>query len=272
MLKNYPKISIVTVSYNQGKFIEDNIKSVIEQNYPNIEHIVIDAGSTDSTLEILKKYDKHLNWLSEPDKGQTNGLNKGFKKATGDIIGWFNSDDRMPPNTLKYVASFFNKHPTEIGVVGNINLITEEGNYVRTVTGESYKYQMMVNRRRGVTQPSTFFKRIVFDKIGYLDENLDYIMDFDFFLRLSKLKDIPHVNQSLADFRLQKEAKTTNGLVNFRREHIKIARKHSASYFSEGILSDLFVIITDPFRRVKWIRNLIRRLKGVQKYDEQKFN
>lgn len=98
------KISIITVSFNQGQFIEDNILSVINQNYSNVEHIIIDAGSTDGTLDILKKYDKHLNWVSEPDKGQSEGLNKGFKKATGEIIGWFNSDDRIPPGTLHKVA------------------------------------------------------------------------------------------------------------------------------------------------------------------------
>ena len=97
-------------------------------------------------------------------------------------------------------------------------------------------------------------------------------MDFDFFLRLSKLKDIPYVNRSLADFRLQQEAKTTNGLVNFRKEHIKVARKHNASFFSKGILSDYYVIITEPIRNIPCIRNLFRKLKGLEKYDEQKFN
>ena len=99
-LSTLPKISIITVSYNQCRYIEDNICSVINQHYPNLEHIIIDAGSTDGTIEILKNYDLHINWISEPDNGQSNGLNKGFKKATGDIIGWFNSDDRIPQTCL----------------------------------------------------------------------------------------------------------------------------------------------------------------------------
>ena len=123
----YPKISIITVSYNQGQFIEDNIKSVISQNYPNLEHIIIDAVSTDGTLDVLHKYDKHLNWVSEADRGQSDGLNKGFKKATGDIIGWFNSDDRLPPNALKYVSEFFKNNPEEIAVVGDQKLIDTNG-------------------------------------------------------------------------------------------------------------------------------------------------
>lgn len=268
----YPKISIVTVSYNQGQFIEDNIKSVINQNYPNVEHIIIDAGSTDGTLDILKKYDEHLVWTSEPDRGQSHGLNKGFKKATGEIMGWFNSDDRVAPNALHRVAEFFKDNPNEIGVVGNINLVNQKGEFVRKVKGEAYQYTDMVNVKRGVTQPSTFIKTEVFNKIGYLDESLHYTMDFDLFLRVSSIKTIPYINFSLADFRLQSQAKTTNGLAEFRKEHIKIARKYNASYFSKGIRSDLYVILTNPFRKVGWIRDLARKIKGLNPYDEQKFN
>ena len=267
-----PKISIVTVSYNQGQFIEDNILSVINQNYSNIEHIIIDAGSTDGTLEILKKYEKHLNWVSEPDKGQSDGLNKGFKKASGDIIGWINSDDRLVSGSLDNVASFFKDNPEEIAVVGNINLITEKGDFVRTVLSEPYEYKNMVNQKRGVTQPSTFLKKEVFNKIGYLDESLHYAMDFDLFLRVSSIKTVPYLNMSFADFRLQEQAKSTNGLIHFRKEHIKIARKYNATLFSKGIISDFYVILTNPFREIKWFRNIVRKLKGLPPHDEQKFN
>lgn len=267
-----PKISIVTVSFNQGQFIEENILSVINQNYANVEHIIIDAGSTDSTLEILKKYDKHLNWVSEPDNGQSDGLNKGFKKATGDIIGWFNSDDRIAPGALDIVAHFFMDNPKEIGVVGNLDLINENGEFIKTVYSEPYEYSNMINEKRGVTQPSTFLKNMVFEKIGYLDESLHYTMDFDFFLRISSIQLIPYLNTTLAEFRLQKEAKSTNGLINFRKEHIKIARRYNASFLSKGIISDFYVVITQPLRQISWVRNIVRKLKGLGKYNEQKFN
>ena len=271
-LKNLPKISIVTVSFNQAQFIEDNIRSVINQKYPNLEHIIIDAGSTDGTLEILKKYDEHLNWISEPDNGQTDGLNKGFKKATGEIIGWFNSDDRIPEGALHKVSRFFKENRDEIAVVGNINLINENGNFIRIVYGSSYVYEEMVNYKRSVTQPSTFLKKDIFDKIGYLDESFHYAMDFEFFLRVSSIKTVICINDSLADFRLQQNAKSTNGLLNFRKEHIKIAIKHNASIFSKGIRSDVWVILTQPLREIKWFRKFIRKLKGLEPYDEQKFN
>ena len=272
MPAEFPKISIVTVSFNQGSFIEDNILSVINQNYPNVEHIIIDAGSTDGTLDILKKYDNYLNWTSEPDKGQSDGLNKGFKKATGEIIGWINSDDRLAPDALNKVAKFFFESPYEIALVGNLNLIDVKGNFIRTIQSKSYQYWNMINKDRGVTQPSTFFKKEVFEKIGFLDTNLHYAMDFEFFLRVSSLRDVPYINETLAEFRIQPNAKTTNGLAKFRKEHIKIARKYKASIFSRGILSDLYVIITEPLRRVNSIRNFIRKIKRVEPYNENIFN
>lgn len=267
----YPKISIVTVSYNQAEFIEDNIKSVIEQNYPNIEHIIIDAGSTDGTLEILKKYDKYLKWTSEPDNGQSDGLNKGFKKASGEIIGWINSDDRLTSGSLHKVANFFQNNLEEVAVVGNLNLISVDGSFIRTINAKPYEYNNMVNIARGITQGSTFFRKGVFDQIGYLDESLHYAMDFELFLRISSIKTVPCINETLADFRIQPEAKTTDGLVDFRKEHLKIARKYKASFFSKGIRSDIYVILSEPMRRQSWIRDFVRRLKGLDSYDSKRF-
>ncbi len=113
MEQSYPKISIVTPSYNSAEFIEDCIQSVLKQNYPNFEHIIIDGGSTDGTVEILKKY-PHLKWISEPDEGQSDALNKGFKKAEGDIIGWLNSDDVYLPGTFNKVADILSNDKIDI--------------------------------------------------------------------------------------------------------------------------------------------------------------
>ena len=121
------RISIITVSLNQADFIEENILSVLNQHYSNLEHIVIDGGSTDGTQAILAKY-SHLVWKSEPDRGQSHALNKGFKMATGDIIGWINSDDRLHPGALQIVNDYFQNHPCEIGVVGDQALIDAQSN------------------------------------------------------------------------------------------------------------------------------------------------
>lgn len=264
MVNAYPKISIVTVSFNQGQFIEDNILSVINQNYPNVEHIIIDAGSTDGTVKILIKYDKHLIWTSEPDKGQSDGLNKGFKKATGEIIGWFNSDDRIPPGALHKVARFFIDNPDEIAVVGNQALIDEKGKYIRVVKSSSYSYDYLVNHARGITQNSIFFKKEVFNKVGYLDESVHYAMDRDLFIRISKIKTIPYIPETLGEFRLQDDAKTAKGSFYFAKELIKIRKRYGSNFLSPGMKNDYYIIITEPLRRVKWLRKLVQKLKGVK--------
>jgi glycosyltransferase involved in cell wall biosynthesis len=261
--KTFPKISIITVSYNQGQFIEDNILSVINQNYPNLEHIIIDAGSTDDTLHILKKYNKHLNWISEPDKGQSDGLNKGFKKATGDIIGWFNSDDRVTLGALHKVAWFFMEYPDEISVVGDQVIIDEKSNVLKTIKSKPYSFDYLLNYTRGITQNSTFFKRAVFEQTGYLNEDIHYAMDRDLFIRIAKVKTIPYLAESLGDFRLQKDAKTAQGSYFFAKDLIKIRKKYGGHFLSPGNIDSYYLIITEPLRRIGWLRKIIQQLKGV---------
>ena len=124
------KISIITVSYNQGEFIRQNIESVLSKDYPNFEHIIIDGGSTDGTVDILKEY-PHLNWVSEKDRGQSDGLNKGFKKATGDIIVWINSDDMLCPGALCTINDYFESNPDKSVLTGNIVLVNRNGEKIR---------------------------------------------------------------------------------------------------------------------------------------------
>lgn len=256
-----PKISIVTVSYNQAEFIEDNIKSVIDQQYPNVEHIIIDAGSTDATVEILKKYDSYLNWTSEPDNGQSDGLNKGFRKATGDIIGWINSDDNLAPGSLQKVADFFQKNPDEIALVGDQAIIDEYGDILRVIKSREYDFDYLLNHARGITQNSTFFKREVFDKIGYLDEALHYAMDRDLFIRIASIKNMPYISETLAEFRIQPNAKTAEGSHKFAKELIKIRKKYKGSFWSPGNKNDLYIIFTQPLRQIIWLRNLVQRIR-----------
>lgn len=260
----YPKISIVTVSYNQVEFIEENIKSVINQNYPNVEHIIIDAGSTDGTLEILRKYDKYLTWTSEPDNGQSDGLNKGFKKASGEIIGWINSDDNLVENSLFNVAEFFKHNPKEFSVVGNQMIIDENSQEVKTIQSCSYTYNYLLNEAKGITQNSTFFKKKVFGKIGYLDESLHYAMDHDFFIRLASLGTIPYLPKTLAQFRMQPNAKTAEGGHKFALDLIRIRKKYKGKLISIGNIDSVYMIITQPLRRITWLRKFVQSIRGVK--------
>lgn len=256
-----PKISIVTVSYNQAEFIEANIKSVIDQKYPNVEHIIIDAVSTDGTLDILKKYNKHINWVSEPDRGQSDGLNKGFKKATGEIIGWFNSDDRIAPGALNKVARFFMNNPDEIAVVGDQIIIDEKSNVLKTIKSKPYSFDYLLNHAKGITQNSTFFKRSIFEQTGYLNENVHYAMDRDLFIRIAKVKPIPYLEESLGEFRIQKDSKTSQGSYYFAKDLVKLRKKYGGYLLSPGNRDSYYLIITEPLRRIGWLRNAIQKLR-----------
>lgn len=258
-----PKISIITVSFNQGRFIEDNILSVINQNYPNVEHIIIDAGSNDETLAILRKYDEHLVWTSEPDRGQSDGLNKGFKKATGEIIGWFNSDDRIPTGALYKVAEYFNMNPNEIAIVGDQLLIDENGNRMRLIKSRGYDYNYLLNEAKGITQNSMFFKKEILENIGYLDDSLHFAMDRDLFIRICKIKPILYVPETLGEFRVQSDSKTSLGTWNFALELIRIRKKYGGKMFGSGNRNDIYVILTEPLRKIKPLRKFVQKIKGV---------
>lgn len=178
---NFPKISIITPSFNQGEFIEDAIKSVLAQGCQNFEHIVVDAGSTDNTINVLKKY-PHLKWISEPDEGQSDAINKGFKLATGDIIGWLNSDDLYLPETFNIVSKALSNEDIS-GVYGNYKFIDTAGNITRElITQRSKKWMSLFY----CFIPSTtfFFKRTILDQGILIDKEFHIAMDKEFFAHI----------------------------------------------------------------------------------------
>ena len=133
-MARYPKISIITPSYNQGQFLEQTILSILSQDYPNLEYIIMDGGSSDNSVEIIRKHEDNLTyWVSEPDKGQSDAINKGFQRATGDILTWLNSDDYYLPGTLHTVAEYFTQHPDVECIYGDLQVVASNGDllYVR---------------------------------------------------------------------------------------------------------------------------------------------
>ena len=254
------RISIITVSLNQANFIEENILSVLEQRYSNVEHIVIDGGSTDGTQEILAKY-SHLIWKSEPDHGQSHALNKGFRMATGDIIGWINSDDRLHPGALQIVSNYFENQPDEIGVVGDQAIIDSHSNLTRIIKSRAYNFNYLLNEAKGITQNSIFFRRNILEKVGYIDEKLHYAMDRDFFIRVTMLKSLPYIPKTLAEFRMQDNSKTSEGTYKFSQELLFIRRKHGGSIFSSASMNDLYILSTQPLRSIKPLRTLVQRIR-----------
>jgi glycosyltransferase involved in cell wall biosynthesis len=228
------KISIITPSYNQAQFIEETILSVFNQNYSNIEHIVIDGGSTDGTLEILKKY-SHLRWVSEPDRGQTHALNKGFRMATGDVIGWLNSDDTYCPDIFQRVAEQFENKGVKV-LCGDGYEIDEHSKVIRQLYSRGVSPEVLVKYwkwKYEFIQPSFFFHKDVFNDVGYLNENLYYTMDYEFFIRLSKRYEFYHFQRPLANYRLYTGSKTGKNFLKFIPDYMWEMQKVSYRYWGK---------------------------------------
>lgn len=205
-----PKISIITPSFNQRRFIEETIKSVLLQDYPDFEHIIIDGGSTDGTKEILKKY-PHLKVICEPDNGQAEAVNKGFKIATGEIFGWINSDDTYLPSVLKRVAEEINPEEGRFVVMGRCAFVDENCEF----TGKEHKGNFTMHSEyikiwngNAIPQPSVFFHRRVYEECGGLDESLHFALDYDFFLKVTKKFKIYKINDRWAAYRTHPDSKS----------------------------------------------------------------
>jgi glycosyltransferase involved in cell wall biosynthesis len=208
------KFSIVTPSYNQGKYIETTIKSVLNQNHPNYEYIIIDGVSSDNTTEVIAKYhSKIAKYISEPDQGQTDAINKGFTHATGDIYAYLNSDDYYFEDTLEKVNGIFEKHPEVDVVYGDCVFTDLDGNYVRYFS-EIWEYypKKLLNNSNFIMQPSTFWRKEVFEEYGPFDMNLHYGFDWAFWCELTKNNcKFYRVHEVLSANRVYAETKTNSG-------------------------------------------------------------
>jgi glycosyltransferase involved in cell wall biosynthesis len=208
------KISIVTPSLNQGAYLDETLESIRSQNYPAVEHLVLDGVSTDETVALLKAKTgsewRHLYWISEPDGGCTQALNKGIRLASGDIIGWLNSDDRYREGCLETVAKVFEQHPDIDIVYGDFTFMDEQGNHLRVRREiEFNRLVLFYHRISSIPSTSTFFRRRIFDEGNFFDESLQFAMDYEFFVRLAnKGYRYKHIRALLADFRLHSKSKT----------------------------------------------------------------
>jgi len=229
-----PKLSIVTPTFNQAMFIEESLLSVKEQNYGNAEHIVIDGASTDNTVEILRRYAgkpgwKHLSWISEPDKGQSDALNKGFKRVTGDIVGWLNSDDRYRSGCFKEVVESIKKNPQSDIVFGDYTMMDEAGRFLRVRREiEFSRFLLSYLHILYIPTTSSFFRRRIFDEGNWCDISLDNTMDYEYYLRLAqKGYKFQHVPRLWADLRLHPRSKSIAEKGRVFQLHDEIAVSYS---------------------------------------------
>lgn len=228
----WPKISIVTPSYNQAQYLEETIRSVLLQGYPNLEYIIIDGGSTDGSLEIIKKYAPWLDyWVSEKDAGQSQAINKGFAHSSGEIMAWINSDDSYMPGALYHVAKAFQDNKT-LWVAGSVDRIDAEGKIL--IPGKHYE-QSLENWYVGAPylQPGIFWSRALWEKAGLLDESLNYSFDYDLLMRFIQHQPFAHlVDQHLANFRIHAESKSGKDQLKFMPERQQIYRRHPLRNFN----------------------------------------
>ena len=229
-IENLPRISIVTPSYNQAQFLERTIISVLNQGYPNLEYIIIDGGSTDKSVEIIKKYEKFLTyWVSEPDKGQSDAINKGFMRTTGEILAWLNSDDMYLPSALFKVANVFKKHPDAALIYGDYIQVDANDRCIALKRQPSFDYQVCMYAYTIAMQPASFFNRKAFFEVGCIDQNLHYIMDYDLYLRIARHRNVAQVKDYLAAFRIHSASKTEL-LTKLKIGEKEMCKKHYKKY------------------------------------------
>jgi glycosyltransferase involved in cell wall biosynthesis len=224
----WPRISIVTPSYNQGQFIEETIRSVLLQGYPNLEYIIMDGGSTDDSVEIIRKYEPWLSyWVSEPDRGQADAINKGWRRATGAYITWLNSDDLLKPQGLERSMGVLWNEKLDL-VYGPIETIDVDSSIIEISVCWPFSLEQMVRYiRNPVPQPGFLMRQTMLQEVGYLDDSLHFIMDYDYWIRLAlwgaSTRSLPYV---LAAFRRHADAKSSKirlrWIIEMYRIHDKV--------------------------------------------------
>ena len=240
MVKNEMKdvlFSIIVPSYNQGGFIAQTIDSILNQSYKNVEILVIDGGSTDSTIDVLKKYGDRIFWLSETDRGQTHAINKGLALAKGDIVTFINSDDYYLERTLEKVVQQFQLNKKKLWLTGDYIIVNEEGERIQplvTMYKSFFRRFLSFNLLtvlNPVNQPSTFFKKELIVKLENFREELHYTMDYEFFLRAIKIDRPIVINDKLSAFRIHKQSKGGSQYIIQFKEEFSVAKEYQKNKF-----------------------------------------
>lgn len=222
-MDSFPRITVVTPSFNQAKFLERTIRSVLDQGYPNLEYIIVDGGSTDGSVDIIRRYaDRLAWWVSETDHGQTDAINKGLRRATGDWVAWQNSDDIYYPGAFQDLATAAAKHPEAGLIIGDMMLIDEHDHPLRDIRYVRPSYKALLAEGMVLANQASFWRRGVHAEIGLMSEDLHFSFDFEWFLRLTRHVKAIHIDHIWGALRLHDETKTSLQAVHFQAEQKKI--------------------------------------------------
>lgn len=256
-----PRISLVTPSFNQANYLEETIDSVLSQNYPNLEYIIIDGGSTDGSVDIIKRFEKHLAyWISEPDSGHGNALNKGFSRSTGEIMAWLNSDDKYYPWTFKTIAEIFTLYNDVNWITGIASTFNEKGILEGIYNWKKNEYDFLSGDYKWIQQESTFWRRSLWEKAGsYIDESYKLMVDGELWSRFFQHEKHWHLNAVIGGFR---KHSTNRGQINeldVKLEMEKVSEKLN-SPDNKGNLIKLIRILDIFDKRKKLSRHKIYKL------------
>ena len=230
---NQPLVSIITPSYNQARFLEATIRSVLDQDYPNIEYLVVDGGSTDGSLEIIQRYASRLAWwVSEPDRGQTDAINKGFGRATGQILAWLNSDDIYQPGAIREAVNYLQANPDVGMVYGDTSFIDEHGSTIGMFPARQTDLRRLRQGYVHIPQQASFFRTSFWRQVGPLDPSFYFAMDYDLWVRLAGVTRLVYYPRLWAGFRLHGDAKTISADDRCWPEMLRVHYRDGGSHFS----------------------------------------
>lgn len=225
-MNRMPLVTIVTPSLNQGRFIRRTIESVLSQDYPNVEYWVFDGGSSDETLDILRSYGERIKWVSEPDRGQAHAVNKGWLRAQGEILSWLNADDVLKPDAVTIIIATFQTDARLATVYGQCTFIDEDDNELGFYETQPYSYRNLVTGADDfLPQPATFVRKDMASEVGFLNEEFQYVMDFDFWLRLGMHHPMVFLDTPVASLRIHQSSKTGSIIYKFAPELVQVYEK-----------------------------------------------
>lgn len=266
------KVSVVTPSFNQGQFIERTLQSVAAQSGAQIDHVVVDGGSTDNTVDILKSFRGDVKWVSEKDNGQTDAVNKGIRGTAGEIIGWLNSDDVYYPDAISRVVTFFDAHPEIDVVYGMADHIDQNDNAFEAYPSEPWNFERLKDTCF-ICQPAAFLRRRVVEQHGLLDDNLHYCMDYEFWLRLGKAGvRFGYLEDKLAGSRLYAENKTLGSRVKVHAEINDVLKKLFGKVPDRWLWNYTHAVVeqkVDPSKQPRWfaLQMLIVVIKAAWRWN-----